>query len=675
MTDPATVPPSPPGADGGSGTGAVPTARAEAPSTRPPAVRAALSLANKVHATVREHGRTDLADPLAAEAARWQQHDTVVVVAGAQKRGKSSLINTLVNRPGLVPVDEDIATDTHIALRYGDQFAMTVRHAQGPPQSITPDQLGDYASVLGDPALRRGVSGVEVTLAHPLLQGLRLVDTPGVDSLTIGHKHATMSALHQADVLLFVLSGRDQPVQRHELEFLAEACRRVPQVAFVLTKIDDAPHWRELLDENRRRLVSFVATPTGEGRQFTPRDAARLTEAVWLPVSSRMADAAAARRERGEDARATQLLTRSGMADLAEFLRGTIRSREVARAAQLVHMLGNVLRELVPAQEDAVAGGSDDTGRAQRLEQLREEQEALDARRRAWQLHRAQLNFLGGDVAVVVRDRLEQMRREYDADLRDRDLRTTKLVQQCAEELTDSLPRSLEAAGQEILATADDRIRTDLVRVLHEMGLEDVEVGFGELELAGDATGGDRSVQHESFDALRDGVPAAMMASSLTFIGLHVALLGPLAPFVIGPALAFAVLKKRWDHQVATRGRQELRQLVAEVVNEGIRSMTPILQRAVAEQRTRVEQTVEASLAQARRALDSRVVQLGATAKQDAAARREAAALGRRRLDTLQALIAETASLEKQLQLPAPAIDSPGAPGLAASTVTVDTAT
>ena len=42
-----------------------------------------------------------------------------VVVVGEAKRGKSSLINALINVPGLSPVDSRVATSTYIMFRRG----------------------------------------------------------------------------------------------------------------------------------------------------------------------------------------------------------------------------------------------------------------------------------------------------------------------------------------------------------------------------------------------------------------------------------------------------------------------------------------------------------------------------------------------------------------------------
>jgi hypothetical protein len=115
-----------------------------------PVVGRVLKLANEVHGLARTAGRTDVQEALAEQAARWTDAATTVVLAGAQKRGKSRLLNALVARPDLLPVDADIATTTQITLRHGGAPQVVVhRTVTGPDGSprtvaseIDPGQLG-----------------------------------------------------------------------------------------------------------------------------------------------------------------------------------------------------------------------------------------------------------------------------------------------------------------------------------------------------------------------------------------------------------------------------------------------------------------------------------------------------------------------------------------------------
>src|SRR5262245_61833732 len=170
-----------------------------------------LRLANEVNTLAKQAGRADLAEVLVQVAARWKETETTVVLAGAQKRGKSRLLNALIGQPGLLPVDADVATNCYLGLRRGPSITARVHKADA-DFPIDPAQITDYAAMTGYPAKRREVINVELTVDHPLLEGVRLLDTPGVDSLTVGHRQATVAILQRADALLFALSAQDQPV-------------------------------------------------------------------------------------------------------------------------------------------------------------------------------------------------------------------------------------------------------------------------------------------------------------------------------------------------------------------------------------------------------------------------------------------------------------------------------
>ena len=67
---------------------------------------------------------------------------------------------------------------------------------------------------------------------------------------------------------------------------------KVHSIAFVLTKVEDSPAWRELLAENRDRLATFVSRAVADGA-LDPDLGQRLREAPWIPVSAKLGEAAA----------------------------------------------------------------------------------------------------------------------------------------------------------------------------------------------------------------------------------------------------------------------------------------------------------------------------------------------------------------------------------------------
>ncbi|GAA3233881.1 dynamin family protein [Pseudonocardia petroleophila] len=598
-------------------------------------VAGVLRLANEVHGLAKAAGREDLRAPLAEQAARWKDGTTTVVLAGAQKRGKSRLLNCLVGHPDLLPVDADIATHTQVAVTRGPELTVTVLRTDGSRTVVDPAELPAYASVLGDPAVLREVTGLEVTIDEPLLDGLRLVDTPGVDSLTLGHRHATMGALARADALLFAVSAQDQPILRHELEFLAEAADRILSVAFVLTKVEDSTSWRDLLAENRARLARFCG-PDGPG--VDPEVARRLLEAPWLPVSAKLGEAALTLQAAGHTERAAARLERSGLPGLRRHVERCGERRELVRAGGVLGLVVSGIRALSEPEEDRAAGDADDE-LAQRQAVVDEEIAALTALKRERRRRSIDHQLIGRRVVNRARARLEAYRRTYERELVE--LTKPADVSRYAATLPESIERTLGAAWQEISADTERTVAEALPRYLAEMGVDPSELDRVVMEAPVRAPGElNAEGPGGKFDVIGEGVPALMMASSVGFLSSHAFVglafgLSFLAPVAIGGLLAGTLLAHRRRLAEATRNRTALTKALGDAFLVATNEMSVAVEQAVAAWRGGAEQAVDAAFAVRQQELDARRRELAGLAAQDAAARKRAAAAAQSRLDTL----------------------------------------
>ncbi|GLW35617.1 dynamin family protein [Actinoplanes regularis] len=582
-------------------------------------VSAILAHANEVHELARRGGRTDLADALREDAGRWQDGLTTVVVAGAQKRGKSTMLNALVGRPGLLPVDADVATRTYLALCPGPRLSATVLRDGGTRREpIDPDDIDRYASVWADRATVRDVTGVEITTDHPVLTGLRLLDTPGVDGLDLGHKHTTMAVLRTADALLFTVSAEDEPVLRHELEFLAEAAERLNAVAFVLTKTDSSANWRELLRENQRRVAEHVARNDPDGRL------GRLLTAPWFPVSARLLEAAAARRTAGQQQRADDLRARSGFDDLIRYLRSCVGRRELLRAATVLATAGSALRALreTLTQEVTALGEQQDVARA--------EQDSLNQRLIARQRFATEHQFLGRETGMLARGRLEAIRRDYERQIEN--LSSRAETERYLAELPESLELSIMAARAEIIDQAQARFTATLPELLNALGLEPIELRGGAVRTpSAEVTRPDVELATAPrLDLLRDGIPAVSMGGSLGMLLFHVGAgvagagwLGP-AAVIAGPALAIAVVARRRRLEQVARDKSALKRAVLEMANAAGAEIALTVERTVADWWQAVNGVVDEALARRRADLARRRGGAARSPAQRAAAERAA---------------------------------------------------
>ncbi|MHA6782790.1 dynamin family protein [Pseudonocardia saturnea] len=618
-------------------------------------VAGVLRLANEVHGLARAAGREDISGPLAEQAGRWKDTTATVVLAGAQKRGKSRLLNCLVGHPDLLPVDADIATHTQVAVTRGPELRVTVLRTDGSRTEVDPAQLPAYASVLGDPAVLREVTGLEVTIDEPLLDGLRLVDTPGVDSLTLGHRHATMGALARADALLFAVSAQDQPILRHELEFLAEAADRILSVAFVLTKVEDSTSWRELLAENRERLARFCT-------DLDPVVAQRLLEAPWLPVSAKLGEAALSLEAAGHTDRAKARLERSGLPGLRRHVRRCAERRELVRAGGVLGLAVSGIRALTEPEQDRAADTQDDIDA--RRAAVDAELAELGALKRERRRRSIDHQLLGRRVANRARARLEGYRRTYEREIAEQT--TPAAVSRYAESLPESIERTLGAAWQEISADTERTVADALPRYLAEMGVDPGELDRVAMEapirppgsLHAEGAGG-------RFDVIGEGVPALMMASSVGFLSSHAFVglafgLSVLAPIALGGLLAGTLLAHRRRVAEATRNRAALTKALGDAFTVAANEMTLAVEQAVAAWRGGAEQAVDAAFATRQQELDARRRELAGLAAQDAAARKKAAATAQDRLDALAEADRRARELSEELATALrPATDPP----------------
>lgn len=255
--------------------------------------------------------RQDLGDRLVVARDRLGQPDIQALVVGEFKKGKSTLVNALLNAP-LCPVSDEMATVVPTLVRHGVEPSASVvtaaadgeaAEAETARQAIRVDEIGQWASEHGNLDNSRSIQAVEVRVPRALLaSGLALVDTPGVGGLHSMHGAATMAVLGSAEVIIFVTDA-SQELSAMEIDFMRTARESCPTVVCVLTKTDLYPSWRRIAELDRGHL-----------------DRAGLEQVEVLPVSSVLRQEALAQSSR-------ELNAESGYPELLRFINDSVIAR------------------------------------------------------------------------------------------------------------------------------------------------------------------------------------------------------------------------------------------------------------------------------------------------------------------------------------------------------------
>lgn len=240
----------------------------------------ASSLVERADRLLRELDREDLAARVRGELRRVRRPSCDVLVVGEFKKGKSTVVNALLNAR-VCPSDPDRFTSVPTIVRHGERvrvhallaagddvdggadLAETVDAGRGRDLDLA--DLPDAITDIGDPG-EEEIRSVVVDVPRGLLaEGLVLVDTPGVGGgLTSAHAAATLRALAMARAVVFVTDA-SQELTEPEVDFLVQARRLCPTVLVVCTKTDVYPEWRRIVaidrEHLRRRDLPDVITP------------------------------------------------------------------------------------------------------------------------------------------------------------------------------------------------------------------------------------------------------------------------------------------------------------------------------------------------------------------------------------------------------------------------------
>lgn len=302
-----------------------------------------------------ELGDYALASEARAEDERLREARFFVACLGQFKRGKSTLVNALVEHP-VLPVGVVPVTSIVTVLRYANAPAATVRFVDGRTEQVAVDAVATFIDERQNPGNHRQATLVDLSLPSPILQdGLCLVDTPGLGSVHAANTEATRDFVPRTDVALFVV-GPDPPISGAELQLIEEISGEAGELLVVVNKADQASpgQLQEVVAFTRTTIEAALMRPIGPIFEVSAReclDQQRPTR-DWLALETHLRTLAADTRQHLVETaglRSVRRLSRRLAADLAQrddALRKPVAEIE-ARVVRLRSVLADLDRSLI----------------------------------------------------------------------------------------------------------------------------------------------------------------------------------------------------------------------------------------------------------------------------------------------------------------------------------------
>ncbi|MEW6127717.1 MAG: dynamin family protein [Acidobacteriota bacterium] len=180
-----------------------------------------------------------------------KENEINVAVVGRFKAGKSSFLNNLLDIPFL-PVGAVPVTALITEIGYGEPEKAFVTFLNGETTEIALDLISQFINERENPHNQK--QAAQVTIQSPALQkfnGVRFIDTPGLDSALTHNTQAALNWLPNVAIALIAMSI-ETPLSQSDLELIKRLAQYTPKVAILLTKAD-------LLSEiEYREVVAFI---------------------------------------------------------------------------------------------------------------------------------------------------------------------------------------------------------------------------------------------------------------------------------------------------------------------------------------------------------------------------------------------------------------------------------
>ena len=546
-----------------------------------------------------------------------------VVVVGEVKRGKSSLVNALIAQPDLLPVDVLTCTSApiRVAVSHDGPVVPQVTLVRGTEREmILATELARWVTVDGVGSLQGNTnagldeaqdppSSAEISVRYPEMDGITVVDTPGVGGLDKRAVTAALQEARHAGVLLMVCDA-STPITAPEMDILRQAHDSVGGVIVAVTKTDkNTRRWRAIVEDNKRLISSHMGidVPVVGVSSLRALDAARCID----------------------PARRAELERRSGIAQLRSQLRAQLRQPAAMGQRAALQSITTTLTGIAKTVRDDIRLLAESSTAVEQLEaekttleRLREESSEFEQR------FQRDLAVARTRVTEGLDKALEEMRHEWTQQINADSLRVLRskpqvFTSQIETELAVVMEDTVGAMVEEIseLASALFPDRQELIAEI--MGT--TVASLTPAEVSG----------HEVEKKTKDIIDPSVLMMGMIGSGALAAII-PVAPLAgavwVGVNLGYRAMRNGKQHLITW-----LRETTASVRTATTRMLDTLITTA----RTDVMLRYRADLRMKIKELHGRIDQAREAARESEGERQERSARLTRNVQIIEATIAE----------------------------------
>lgn len=193
---------------------------------------------------------------------RLKEDTFSVAIVGEFKRGKSTLINALLEKD-VLPTDVVPTTATINKVAYSVTPFVRIEYNDGKTEDIEIDKLNDYVTKLTPESEKIAQTVKIATVYYPVnycKNGVTIIDTPGLND-DEAMTNVTLSVLPQIDAAIMVMMA-GSPFSQYECDFLENKVitSDLGRVLFVVTGIDlyDEDDAQKILNVIKKRITESV---------------------------------------------------------------------------------------------------------------------------------------------------------------------------------------------------------------------------------------------------------------------------------------------------------------------------------------------------------------------------------------------------------------------------------